>query len=102
MTGQQGVIIPEQNIRHLMLRPEIIQAVEQGQFRIYAVSHAYQALELLLDRPMGELNNKGKYPKDSIMGLVLAQLKHWHDIEKGDKPKKKKAKKAKKEQASEA
>jgi len=102
MTGQQGVIIPEQNIRHLMLRPEIIQAVEQGQFRIYAVSHAYQALELLLDKPMGELNNKGKYPKDSIMGLVLAQLKHWHDIEKGDKPKKKKAKKAKKEQASEA
>ncbi|HNI63082.1 MAG TPA: ATP-dependent protease, partial [Agitococcus sp.] len=96
MTGNQGVIIPEQNVRNLMLRPEVLQAVEQGQFSIYAVSHAYQALELLLSRAMGEMNQKGKYPTDSIMALVLAQLKHWHDIEKGDKPKKKKVKKAKK------
>ncbi|MFO1391357.1 MAG: ATP-binding protein [Agitococcus sp.] len=96
ITGTQGVIIPEQNVRHLMLRPEIIEAVAQGQFVIYAVSHAYQALELLLSTPMGEANHKGKYPKDSIMGLVLAQLKHWHNIEEGDKPKKKKPKKKKK------
>ena len=96
MTGQQGVIIPEQNIRHLMLRPEIIEAVAQGNFKIYAVHHAHQALELLLSKPMGEPNEQGKYAKDTIMGLVLAQLKHWHDIEKGDKPKKKKSKKSKK------
>ena len=99
ITGTQGVIIPEQNIRHLMLRPEIIEAVKQGVFRIYAVHHAYQALELLLSKAMGELDIKGKHPKDSIMGLVLAQLKHWHKIEDGDKPKKKKAKKLKKKSA---
>jgi predicted ATP-dependent protease len=93
------VIIPEQNVRHLMLRPEIIDAVKQGVFRIYAVHHAYQALELLLSKAMGELDIKGKHPKDSIMGLVLAQLKHWHKIEDGDKPKKKKAKKIKKKSA---
>lgn len=95
ITGTQGVIIPEQNVKNLMLRPEVIQAVAQGQFCIYAVSHAYQALELLLSCPMGEPNNKEKYPKASIMGLVLAQLKHWHKIEEGDKPKKKKNKKKK-------
>jgi predicted ATP-dependent protease len=99
MTGTQGVIVPEQNVRHLMLRPEIIAAVNQGVFRIYAVHHAYQALELLLSKPMGEPDAKGKHPKDSIMGLVLAQLKHWHKIEDGDKPKKKKAKKSKKKPA---
>ncbi|PTQ88188.1 lon-related putative ATP-dependent protease [Agitococcus lubricus] len=97
MTGQQGVIIPAQNIRHLMLRPEIVQAVEQGQFHIYAVSHADEALALLLDMPMGEAVKKDKYPKDSINGCLLAQLKHWQQIEKGDKPKKKKMKKIKKE-----
>lgn len=42
---------------------------------------------------MGELDIKGKHPKDSIMGLVLAQLKHSDKIEDGDKPKKKKAEK---------
>jgi hypothetical protein len=82
-----------------MLRPEIIEAVEQGVFRIYAVHHAYQALELLLSKPMGEADIKAKHPKDSIMGLVLAQLKHWHNIEEGDKPKKKKSKKSKKKLA---
>ena len=48
---------------------------------------------------MGEPDAKGKHPKDSIMGLVLAQLKHWHKIKDGDKPKKKKAKKSKKKPA---
>ena len=66
-TGTQGVIIPQQNVRHLMLRTEILQAVEQGLFRIYAVNHAEQALELLLGEPMGVANNKGKYPKNSIL-----------------------------------
>jgi hypothetical protein len=45
---------------------------------------------------MGEPDAKGKHSKDSIMSLVLAQLKHWHKIEEGDKPKKKNAKKKKK------
>jgi hypothetical protein len=39
---------------------------------------------------MGVANNKGKYPKDSIIDRVLAQLKLWHKIDKGDKPKKSK------------
>jgi len=97
-TGNQAVIIPSQNVRHLMLRPEVIHAVEQGQFTIYAITHAEEALELLLDLPMGQANHKGKYPKESIMGKVLAQLDHWHKIDKGDKPKKKK--KSKKDKKS--
>jgi predicted ATP-dependent protease len=96
-TGTQGVIIPQQNVRHLMLRPEIVQAVEQGLFTVHAVGHAEEALELLLGVPMGVANSKGKYPEKSVMGRVLAQLKQWHKIDKGDKPKKsKKSKKDKK------
>ncbi len=92
-TGNQGVIIPSQNVRHLMLRSEVLEAVEQGLFTIYAISHAEEALELLLDLPMGVANKKGKYPEHSIIGRVLAQLKEWHKIDKGDKPKKHKKKK---------
>jgi lon-related putative ATP-dependent protease len=96
-TGTQGVIIPQQNVRHLMLRPEIVQAVEQGLFTVHAVGHAEEALELLLGVPMGVANSKGKYPEQSVMGRVLTQLKQWHKLDKGDKPKKsKKSKKDKK------
>ncbi len=98
-TGTQGVIIPQQNVRHLMLRPDVLQAVEQGLFTIHAVSHAEEALTLLLGVPMGESNHKGKFPQHSIIGKVLAQLKLWHKIDKGDKPKK--SKKGKKEKKAE-
>lgn len=99
LTGQQGVVMPVQNIRHLMLRPDVLEAVEAGQFHIYAINHVDQALELLLGLPMGELNAKGKYPEASIMGRVLKQLEQWHKNELNDKlpkPKKKKEVKEKK------
>ncbi|WP_227515665.1 Lon protease family protein [Acinetobacter qingfengensis] len=99
-TGKQGVIIPRQNMQHLMLRQDVIDAVEKGQFHIHAIDTITQALEILMSRPVGSLNKKGRYSKDSIFAAVMEQLEDWQAVEDGDiqdevKKKKKKAKKKK-------
>ena len=77
LDGTHGVIIPRSNVQNLMLRQEVVQAAQQGAFHVYAVEHVDQALELLLDLPMGERDADGNYPQDSINGHIerrLAQL----------------------------
>ncbi|WP_179998369.1 ATP-binding protein [Acinetobacter sp. YH12239] len=99
LTGKQGVIIPRQNMQHLMLRQDVIDAVEAGQFYIHAINTIDQALEILMARPVGELNKKGRYTKGSIYAAVMEQLEYWQAIEDGaeieEEPKKKKKKKKK-------
>lgn len=100
-TGKQGVIIPRQNMQHLMLHQDIISAVEQGQFHIHAIDNIAQALEILMARPVGTLNKKGRYCKNSIFAAVMDQLEYWQAVEDGelepeDTPKKDKKKKKKK------
>ncbi len=51
LTGKQGVIIPRQNMQHLMLRKDVTIAVEEGQFHIHAIDTIDQALEILMARP---------------------------------------------------
>lgn len=109
LTGKQGVIIPRQNMQHLMLRQDVIAAVEEGQFHIHAIDTIDQALEILMSRPVGHLDHKGRYSKNSIFAAVMAQLEDWQaiedgDIEEADDKKKKKPKKkvAKSETKSES
>ncbi|MFT4021823.1 MAG: Lon protease family protein, partial [Acinetobacter sp.] len=105
LTGKQGVIIPRQNMQHLMLRQDVIEAVNDGQFHIHAIETIDQALEILMGRPVGQLDKKGNYSKNSIYAAVMEQLEYWQAIEDGDieeeqeKSKKKKKKKSKKEKA---
>ncbi|WOE32650.1 MULTISPECIES: ATP-binding protein [unclassified Acinetobacter] len=100
LTGQQGVIIPRQNMQHLMLRKDVINSVTQGQFHIHAIDTIDQALEILMARPVGKMDKKGRYSKNSIFAAVMAQLEYWQAIEDGEiieeKPKKKSKKKSKK------
>ncbi|KAF5274479.1 hypothetical protein FQR65_LT16973 [Abscondita terminalis] len=100
LTGKQGVIIPRQNMQHLMLRQDVIDAVNQNQFHIHAIDTIDQALEILMARPVGSLDKKGRYTKGSIYAAVMAQLEYWQALEDGveieEKPKKKKKKKDKK------
>lgn len=102
LTGKQGVIIPRQNMQHLMLRKDVIAAVEAGQFHIHAIDTIDQALETLMARPVGTLDKKGRYSKHSIYAAVMEQLDYWQAIEDGaeleeeEEPKKKKKKKKKK------
>jgi predicted ATP-dependent protease len=74
LTGKQGVLIPSSNVKHLMLRSDVIQAVEEGMFQIYPVEHVDQGIELLTGIPAGEMDADGNYPSESINGRVAAHL----------------------------
>ena len=83
LTGEQGVIIPKSNQVNLVLDDEILNAVEQGKFNIYAVETVDQALNLLMDIEAGELIDD-VYPESSVNGIALARLKEIADIVNGD------------------
>jgi len=74
LTGEQGVILPEQNVVNLMLRDDVRQAVDDGQFHIYPLRTVDQGIEILTGVPAGELQEDGTYPEDSVHGLVAARL----------------------------
>lgn len=74
MTGKQGVLIPDSNVQHLMLRDDVIAAAEAGQFHIYAYHNVDQAIELLTDIPAGELNEQGNYPEGSFNQRIDTRL----------------------------
>jgi predicted ATP-dependent protease len=82
LTGTQGVIIPATNIKHLMLRWDVVQAAQSGQFNIYAVTIADDAFELLTGIDAGIANEQGSYPLESFNGQVEAQLLQFTMIKK--------------------
>lgn len=83
LTGKQGVIIPKTNVINLMLNTEVIEAVERGDFAIYAVETIDQALELLMSTTSGVINSTGRYPRKSIHGLALEKLSHFSELLEG-------------------
>ncbi len=80
LTGKQGVIIPDSNIKYLMLRWDVVHAAKAGQFHIYAVKTIDQALHLLTDIEPGGCNDKGEYPDTSLNGKIATQLKLFNTI----------------------
>ncbi len=74
LTGDQGVLIPASNVKHLMLRQDVIAAVGSGKFNIYPIEHIDQGIEILTGIPAGEPDEEGNYPEDSINGRVQARL----------------------------
>ncbi|MEY3808773.1 MAG: hypothetical protein RI893_1749, partial [Pseudomonadota bacterium] len=82
LTGTQGVIIPVANIKHLMLRWDVVHAAESGQFSVYAVSTIDEALELLSGMQAGVANEQGVYPLESFNGQVEAQLLQFTQLRK--------------------
>jgi predicted ATP-dependent protease len=77
LTGEQGVLIPTANIRHLMLRDDVRHAVDAGQFRILAVSTIEEGIELLTGTPAGELDEDGNYPEGTVYAAVQARLDQY-------------------------
>ena len=73
-TGEQGVIIPASNVKHLMLREDVVAACAEGKFRIHAAHNVDEAIELLTGVPAGCADEQGVMPADSINGRVAAQL----------------------------
>ncbi|MFP4316929.1 MAG: Lon protease family protein [Desulfovibrionales bacterium] len=74
MTGKQGVMIPESNVKDLMLRKEVIQAVEEGTFHIYSVKTIDEGIEILTGIPAGEMQQDGTYPEGTINRMVDDKL----------------------------
>ena len=69
-----GVIIPQTNVKHLMLKAEVIEAVERGNFFIYAVKTVDEGIAILTETEAGEADAKGNFPSDSVNGKVVARL----------------------------
>ena len=74
LTGGQGVMIPVQNVRNLMLRPDVVDAVEQGLFHVYAVRTIDEGVSLLTGVPAGEREADGAYPAGTVNALVNQRL----------------------------
>ena len=74
LTGEQGVVIPQSNVKHLMLREDVVAACIEGRFHVYAVEDVDQAVELLTGVPAGEPDAQGLVPEGTINYLVATQL----------------------------
>ncbi|MEE9337203.1 MAG: ATP-binding protein [Methylococcaceae bacterium] len=84
LNGQHGVIIPSSNKRNLMLKQEVIDAVDAELFSVYAVSNVNETLTLLMEKVAGNMDNEGDYPKDTINFTVVSRLKEISDMTSDD------------------
>lgn len=82
LTGKQGVIIPEANVKDLMLKTRVVEAVRSGSFHIYPIANIEQGLEILTGKKAGKKKKDGSYPKNSLNFLIDAQLKRLNEIAK--------------------
>ena len=72
-----AVIIPKQNVRDLVLKDEVIEAVRAGEFTVYAIEHINEGIELLMGKKAGERNKNGNFPRGTINYLVHKKLKEY-------------------------
>lgn len=79
LTGTQGVMIPVQNVDDLMLREEVVNAVKNGKFHIYAISTIDEGIEMLTGVPAGELQKDGSWTAGSVNDRVNRQLQELAD-----------------------
>lgn len=74
LTGDQGVIIPQSNVKNLMLKEEVATAIKDGEFNLYAVEDVREGIELLTGEPAGEPDEAGNYPPDTVYGRAQQKL----------------------------
>ena len=74
LTGDQGVLIPATNVKHLMLRQEVVDAVAAGKFSVYPVSNVDEGIEILTGIPAGKRGKRGAYPKGTLNRKVDDRL----------------------------
>lgn len=82
LNGDQGVMIPQSNVRHLLLKQEVIDAVRDGKFNIWAIETVDQGIELLTGVPAGEKKEDGTYPEGTVHYLVDKRLRALTDAVK--------------------
>jgi len=77
LTGDQGVILPRSNVRNLMLRDDVVEAVRAGSFHLYAVTTVDEAMELLTGMPSGTPDRQGRFADNTLNGRVLQTLRAY-------------------------
>ena len=82
LDGSHAVVIPADNVKHLMLREDIVDAVKEGQFNVYAVSDVDEALTLLTGVEAGARDKKGRFPKASVNNRAEEQLVAYAEARK--------------------
>ena len=75
LSGSQGVIIPQTNVRHLMLREDVVAACAAGRFHVYAVSTVDEAIALLTGIEAGSIDASGQYPPDTMNARIAERLR---------------------------
>ncbi len=80
LNGEQGVIIPKQNVRNLSLNDEIIEAVKKGKFHVYAISTIDEGIEILTGVPAGQKDSQGKFPLGTINYLAQEKLRKFAKV----------------------
>ena len=82
LDGSHSVIIPKQNVRNLNLSNEVVQAVKEGKFHIYAITTIDEGIELLTGVPAGSKDENGNFPAGTINYLVYQKLKKYAKVSK--------------------
>nr|WP_255727799.1 S16 family serine protease [Rhodohalobacter sulfatireducens] len=82
LTGDQGVLIPKANEKNLMLRTDILEAVENDKFHIYSIEHVDEGLKFLTGLDVGLEQEDGTFPEDTLNHKVTLNLKQLADKRK--------------------
>jgi predicted ATP-dependent protease len=83
LTGTQGVLIPHQNLRNLMLRQDVVEAIREDKFHLYAIKTVDEGLEILTGHPAGKRRANGSYPESSVGYLVEKRLEELNQSMRG-------------------
>lgn len=85
LTGTQGVIIPHQNVKNLMLKEEVVRAVAEGKFHIYPIKTVDEGMEILTGVKAGERLPDGSYEPETVNALVDEAIRRlaraWEEAE---------------------
>ncbi|MEC7748384.1 MAG: ATP-binding protein, partial [Chloroflexota bacterium] len=83
LTGTQGVMIPHQNVKNLMLRDDVVGAIREGKFHVYAVKTIDEGLEILTGVTAGEADDTGAFPEGSVNHMIAKRLGELNDSMRG-------------------
>ena len=83
LTGTQGVMIPHQNVKNLMLRDDVVEAIREGKFHVYAVKTIDEGLEILTGVTAGEADDTGAFPEGSVNHMIAKRLGELNDSMRG-------------------
>lgn len=101
LDGSHGVIIPRKNVKNLMLKKEVVDAVREDKFLIYPIDKVEEGLEVLTGMPAGELGEDGTYPEGTVNHLIMKRLTEISEALKEKKDEKEEEEKTKDPESAE-